>query len=250
MQSLLEIADAAYRGPMSARTRNPGRDDADLTALAPTSEESREVALRKAPLASLAGTAFGALAAVARLARPKALHPKGVVASATLSVTGVGRTGSSLLDVTGRWPATIRFSRAVGLPDAVPDIGGMAIRIHAERPVDILLASTGTGPLSRYVLTAGWRTTGRTMTSMFPVFIADRPVLFAAIPGGDGGTWTLQHATPLGTWRTLGRLMVDTWENDDENLHFDPVGHRLPGSRYPRILRALRDPSYPAPDNS
>ncbi|MBB0993327.1 phosphodiesterase, partial [Dietzia sp. SLG510A3-3B2-2] len=80
--------------------------------------------MRSAPLSSLAGSAFGAVAAVARLARPKALHPKGVIAEATLSVTGVGRTGSSLLDVTGRWPATIRFSRAVGLPDAVPDIGG------------------------------------------------------------------------------------------------------------------------------
>ncbi|WP_338403428.1 phosphodiesterase, partial [Dietzia kunjamensis] len=161
----------------------------------PTTTESKEVALRSAPLSSLAGSAFGAVAAVARLARPKALHPKGVIAEATLSVTGVGRTGSSLLDVTGRWPATIRFSRAVGLPDAVPDIGGMAVRIHAERPVDILLASTGTGPLSRYVLTTGWRTMGRTMTSMFPVLIAGRPLLLAAIPTGDGGTWTLQHAT-------------------------------------------------------
>ncbi|MBB0997310.1 phosphodiesterase [Dietzia maris] len=244
---------------MSRRTRNAGRDDAAASspaepssprssALVPTTTESKEVALRSAPLSSLAGSAFGAVAAVARLARPKALHPKGVIAEATLSVTGVGRTGSSLLDVTGRWPATIRFSRAVGLPDAVPDIGGMAVRIHAERPVDILLASTGTGPLSRYVLTTGWRTMGRTMTSMFPVLIAGRPLLLAAIPTGDGGTWTLQHATPLGKWKTLGRITVDSWEDDDENLHFDPIGNRLPGSRYPNVLRALRDPSYPPAD--
>ena len=219
-------------------------------ALVPRTAESTRVALRDAPISSLVGTAFGAVAAVARLARPKALHPKGITARATLSVTGVGRTGSPLLDITGRWPATIRVSRAVGLPDAVPDIGGMAVRIHAERPVDILLASTGTGPLSRYVLTAGWRTTGRTMTSMFPVLIAGRPLLLAAIPGADGGTWTLQHATPLGRWRTLGRLTVDSWEDDDEGLHFDPVGNRLPGSRYPRLLRALRDPSYPPPDRT
>jgi hypothetical protein len=199
-------------------------------------------------VSGLVGSVFGAAAAVARLARPKALHPRGVVASATVSVTGIGRTGSELLDVTGRWPATVRFSRAVGLPDAIPDIGGMAIRIHADRPVDILLASTGLGPLTRYVLTTGWRTTGRTMTSMFPVRIAGRPLLLAAIPTGDGGTWTLQHATPLGRWRTLGRLTVDTWEDDDEDLHFDPIGNRLPGSRYPRVLGALRTPSYPAPD--
>lgn len=206
-------------------------------------------AVRSSPLAGLFGSAFGAAAAVTRLVRPKALHPKGVVARATLSVTGIGRTGSPLLDITGRWPATVRFSRAVGLPDAVPDIGGMAIRIHAERPVDILLASTGLGPLTRYVLTTGWRTTGRTMTSMFPVRIAGRPLLLAAIPTGDGGTWTLQHATPLGKWETLGRLTVDTWEDDDEDLHFDPIGNRLPGSQYPQLLRALRDPSYPAPDS-
>lgn len=231
---------------MPRDTRNLGT----FSALIPTTSESKEVALRSAPVSSLVGSAFGAVAAVARLVRPKALHPRGVVALATLSVTGVGRTGSPLLDVTGRWPATVRFSRAVGLPDAVPDIGGMAVRIHAERPVDILLASTGTGPLSRYILTAGWRTTGRTMTSMFPVLIAGRPLLLAAIPGGDGGTWTLQHAAPLGTWRTLGRLTVDTWEDDDEDLHFDPIGNRLPGSRHPHVLRALRDPSYPQPDRS
>ena len=225
---------ARSTGDGSAR-RNPGR--------------SAVVALREAPLAGLVGSVVGAAAAATRLARPKALHPRGVVARATLSVTGVGRTGSPLLDVTGRWPATIRFSRAVGLPEAVPDIGGMAIRIHADRPVDILLASTGLGPVSRYLLTAGWRTTGRSMTSMFPVLVAGRPLLIAALPTGDGGTWTLQHATPLGKWSTLGRLTVDSWEDDDEDLHFDPVGNRLPGSRYPRLLKALRDPSYPAPDD-
>ena len=36
--------------------------------------------------------------------------------------------------------------------------------------------------------------------------------------------------------------------DDDENLHFDPIGNRLPGSRYPNVLRALRDPSYPPAD--
>lgn len=216
----------------------------------PATREARPVTPRSAPLSSLLGAVLGTAAALARLARPKALHPKGVTASATLSVTGVGRTGSPLLDVTGRWPATVRISRAVGLPEAVPDIGGLAIRIHADRPVDLLLASTGLGPLSRYVLTAGWSTTGRAMTSMFPVRVAGRLLLLAAIPGGDGGTWTLQHATPLGNWRTLGRLVVDSWEDDDEDLHFDPIGNRLPGSHYPPVLAALRDPSYPAQDSA
>ncbi|WP_235027293.1 phosphodiesterase [Dietzia psychralcaliphila] len=232
-------------------TRTPRRTSRASSAHVPDNrrpEPSTEVAVRSSPVAGLFGSAFGVAAAVTRLARPKALHPKGVVAHATLSVTGIGRTGSPLLDITGRWPATVRFSRAVGLPDAVPDIGGMAIRIHADSPVDILLASTGLGPITRYVLTTGWRTTGRTMTSMFPVRIAGRQLLLAAIPTGDGGTWTLQHATPLGKWETLGRLTVDTWEDDDKDLHFDPIGNRLPGSRYPRLLGALRDPSYPAPD--
>ena len=227
---------------MSRRTRNPGI----FAALVPSTSESKHV-MRSSPMASLIGSAFGTAAAVARLARPKALHPKGVVAQATLSVTGVGRTGTRLLDVTGRWPATIRVSRAVGLPEALPDIGGMAVRIHADRPVDILLASTGTGPLSRYILTLGRRVTDRAMTSMFPVRIDGRPLLLAAIPEGDGDAWTIQHSTLLGRWRTLGRLTVDSWEDDDEDLHFDPVGNRLPGSWYPYILRALRDPSYPPP---
>lgn len=233
---------------MSRRTKRHSSSDTApaSTRLVP----STEVAVRSPTVAGLFGSAFGAAAGVARLARPKALHPKGVVARATLSVTGIGRTGSPLLDITGRWPATVRFSRAMGLPDAVPDIGGMAIRIHADQPVDLLLASTGLGPLTRYVLTTGWRTTGRTMTSMFPVRIAGRPLLLAAIPTGDGGTWTLQHATPLGKWKTLGRLIVDTWEDDDEGLHFDPINNRLPGSQYPRLLRALRSPSYPPPDEA
>lgn len=197
------------------------------------------------PVSAAIGSAVGLAASAIRLARPRALHPRGVTARATLSITGVGRTGSPLLDVTGRWPATLRLSRALGLPGAVPDIGGMAIRVHADQPVDILLATTGLGAVSRYLLTAGWNTASRAMTSIVPVLVAGRPLLLAAVPAGDGGTWTLRHAGPVGRWRALGRLEVESWEPDDEHLHFDPVGNRLPGSHYPRVPAALRAPSYP-----
>ena len=70
--------------------------------------------------------------------------------------TGSGEpSGVPWLDAVGEDEVLVRFSRAIGLPRALPDIHGIAMRVPAEdRFGDLLLASTGLGRLTRFVLTA------------------------------------------------------------------------------------------------
>jgi hypothetical protein len=57
-------------------------------------------------------------------------------------------------------PVLVRQSRAVGLPPRVPDIFGLAVQVPTQdgRHVDLLLASTGVGRLTRFTLAPPGRT--------------------------------------------------------------------------------------------
>lgn len=92
-------------------------------------------------LPSLAGkvtapvsAAFGLLA---RARGDRALHPKGEVWRATVRPTPAGRCLTG-----GDCEAVVRFSRATGLPEWLPDVHGLAIRLLAFEHIDILLSSS------------------------------------------------------------------------------------------------------------
>lgn len=85
----------------------------------------------------------------------RAFHPRGKVWHASWSPGEVpALRGSPLLD--GPRPALLRVSHAIGLPPTVPDIIGWAVRVvdaHGPgRHQDLLLASSGTGQLTRHLL--------------------------------------------------------------------------------------------------
>ena len=85
----------------------------------------------------------------------KALHRRGEVLEGMIGRRGaVGRTGVAWLDEAGTDHVAVRFSQSLGLPAPRPDILGMALRIAAQPGQfgDVLLATTGTGLLGRYVL--------------------------------------------------------------------------------------------------
>jgi hypothetical protein len=76
---------------------------------------------------------------LAGLVRPaaKPLHPSGRLRTARLQrhgLSGPDRTGVPWIDDPGESRALVRFSRAVGLPDVLPDIHGLAIRIQDPAP--------------------------------------------------------------------------------------------------------------------
>ena len=205
--------------------------------------------------ASAAGTALGVtFAVVAGLRRSKPLHPVGSVASAVLTVTpAVDRSGSPLLDEPGDHDCVVRASWAVGSGPELPDIEGLAMRVldagADARPVDILFASTGTGPLTRYVLAV--RTPGghAGQTTLLPVRSAGRPLELRLDPvDADSQPWPTRYelswAHGRGAWNLFGVLEVAWHGTADAPERFDPVANPLPGTCQYAAVAALREPAY------
>lgn len=187
----------------------------------------------------------GATALVAAL-RParKPLHPRGDVVRATLTRSGARPgTGVPWLDQDGEDVVQVRVSRAVGLPRLLPDIHGMALRVPTpEGYGDVLLASTGTGRLTRFVLTAAHEPGGRPMSTLLPYRTPSGPVLLGATEVGPG-RWTLTVASPQGPWRPFAHLVLSA-DTGDADVSFDPVRNTIPGLEVAGWVRRLREPSY------
>jgi hypothetical protein len=193
--------------------------------------------------AVLAG-ATGALASLRRAAKP--LHPDGEVLTGRLRRRGsaVQRTGVPWLDDPGEDDVDVRRSRAIGLPRQLPDIHGLAVRVHTvDGAGDLLFATTGQGRLTRFVLTASRQARQRLMTTLLPYETDTGPLLLGATATGDR-SYELSWARPSGSWHAFGELRLSTVPGDDVPLSFDPVRRQLPGLRqYPSVVR-LREPAY------
>lgn len=183
-------------------------------------------------------------------ARPaaKPLHPEGTVVRGTLHRRGGAEpSGVAWLDDPGEDEVLVRQSRAVGLPNPVPDFYGVAIRV--PRPDgghgDLLLASTGLGRLTRYTLTVSRSPYGRPLTTLLPYRTPAGPVLIAA-------TWSTQNRLALawavrsGTWRQFADLDLqgDPVGGPDAEISFDPLRNELPGLANYDAVRRLREPAY------
>jgi hypothetical protein len=195
--------------------------------------------------ADLAG---GALAAVTRVVavRPaaKPLHPRGSVGVASLVRHGHLGTGAAWLDEPGTHEALVRFSAAVGLPRGLPDVQGLALRalIPGGREADLLLATTGRGRLTRYLLRPGFRPERMFHGSLLPYRTPAGPVVLGARPRPDG-VWDLVAAVGLGPWASYGELVVGATRGD-QDVTFDPVLNPLPGLEQYDAVRRLRLPAY------
>lgn len=195
------------------------------------------------------GAVFGVLAALRR-ARP--LHPTGKVMAATLTVRPTGEpTGVPLLDEPGEYRCLVRESRATGVPSPAPDVIGVALRVTiteagAERPADLLFASTGTGAVTRFTLALRRSAGAGPLTTLLPMAASIGPLLLALRPNGDGDTLRLAWAQPRGDWHDCGilRIQRDEVTGDDQALRFDGIANPLPGLAPYAVVRALREPSY------
>lgn len=175
----------------------------------------------------------------------KPLHPDGELRVATVTrMGGPVPAGVAWLDEPGTDEALVRLSRAIGTPESLPDIHGLAVRLDFHgRPADLLLASTGTGPLTRFVLLASRSATRLPLTSLLP-YRSDRgPVVLAARADSDR-SFELSWARPLGSWVPFGRLDLGAPVLSDEPVSFDPVLHVLPGLGHYGWVRRLREPAY------
>lgn len=195
----------------------------------------------------LAGTTR-AVAAVRPAAKP--LHPRGEVTRGRLFRRGAQpATGVPWLDEIGEDDVLVRRSRAIGLPGSAPDIHGLAIRV--PRPGgghgDLLLASTGWGRLTRFVLTMSRSPRQRPMTTLLPYRTDRGPLLLGARATG-AESFELAAAAPEGEWARFAELRLSALplddDADDPAVSFDPVVNRLPGLEQYGAVERLREPSY------
>ena len=203
-------------------------------------------------LTNLIGAMLGAVFYVVgalRTRRRKALHPRGAVRTGLVRRHGCrARTGVAWIDEPGSDRVLIRLSRATGLPGYLPDTLGLAVRVPREDGGhgDLLLATTGTGALGRFVLRPT-RHPGRPYGSLMPYRSPTGPLLLAALPLADDGTrFELACSALRGAWSPFGVLEVQSdWDDaPDAPLTFDPVLNQLPGLQSYGWAAQLRRFSY------
>lgn len=216
-------------------------------------------------LARAAGAGLaGAVALVGRVRTGRPFHPDGVWLSGTLTRFPGGRSGIEWIDEGGQDRVRARFSRGIGLPGSWPDVLGLAVRCPRADggAADLLLATTGRGRLSRYLLTPH-RDAGRgVFWSIMPWRGRRGPVLIAAAPGPrprpvpahrTGVTaalaaepWRLDlfWAAPLGPGRRFGRLELSPDPAGDDRDRFDPLLNVPAGAVTYDWTRRLREPGY------
>lgn len=211
---------------------------------------------RRAASSLVVAPAGSALAAVftavglARRSRP--LHPHGVVVDAVLRRSGVAGApwGTGWLDGPGEDRGVVRLSRAAGLPSVLPDVLGLAFSFDTGgRRHDLLLATTGLGALSRFVLMPAQDPLGSTYTCLLPYTSPRGPVVLAAVPVRHRPrSFSVRAAAPGGRWEAFGVLTLGAERQDEAatSLRFDPVVHPLPGLSWPSWVARLREPSYAA----
>jgi hypothetical protein len=198
-------------------------------------------------LASAAGSVLAVATRTIALLRPaaKPLHPDGVVLVGRLERHGsTSPSGVAWLDEAGTDDVVVRLSRAVGLPEPLPDIHGLALRVPTgEGPGDLLLASTGWGRLGRFVLTFGQQPGSRPLSSLLPYSTPTGAVLLGARSVGPE-SYDLFWAPYDGEWVAFATLVITEQRAADQDVSFDAVLNQIPGlSQYPTIVR-LREPAY------
>jgi hypothetical protein len=201
-------------------------------------------------VATVVGRLLGAVIAAVARERPasKPLHPRGSVGRGLLNrLGGDVRSGTAWLDEPGQDEVLVRLSRSVGLPPPAPDVVGLAVRVPTGPGAfgDLLFASTGKGPLSRFVVTPTWSPYRRTMTTLLPYRTQSGPVLLSA-DRIDDRTVELCWARGSGRWHRFGTLQLgdESVSDQDADVSFDPVRNKLPGLEAYAWVRGVREPSY------
>ncbi len=181
---------------------------------------------------------WGALSALR--GRRRIFHPDGVALEAELHVVGEGGHGAPLLDAPGRHPAVVRLSRGAGLPDALPDTLGLAVRlcdVHGPgRHQDLLMNTSADAPLAHHLILpapGGWF--AQSYSSVLPYRVGGALRLFGALPVSPPPP---AAGAPRGSLRELDAALARGGVAFDLALaplggRLAPVGRLVLGARLP-----------------
>jgi len=204
------------------------------------------------------------LVQVFRRGRP--VHPTGLslVGSLDRLAGGAERSGIAWLDEPGTAVVHARLSRGLGLPEVLPDIVGLALRVSDRGGTcDVLLASTGRSRLGRFLVLLRRRVDRAALGTLMPYKGPHGPILLIArtasptawLPASMDGfrralgsdTWRLDlyWARPLGAWVRFAilELRLDLRLPENGTRH-DPVLNPPRGALTYDWTRNLRERSY------
>ena len=206
-------------------------------------------------VAAGAGRALaGVFYAVGRV-RPrsdKALHPRGEIVPGRIERHGGSvATGVAWLDEPGSDDVLVRLSRSVGLADRLPDVYGLAVRVPGADGEygDLLLATTGTGAVTRFLLRPVRRDDAAAYSTLLPYRTPTGPLLLAAFPDPTRErVFDLAWSRLTGPWSSFASLTAaDTGDaGHDATVSFDPVLNVVPGLEPYAWTVQLREFSYAA----
>jgi len=216
---------------------------------------------RRAGAAALFGT-------IARLTGNRSLHPAGVAFDGRLAVHEPRLHQARLFSAPGERPAAVRFSRGFGLPQPLPEILSIAIKVPGAygpgADQDLLLTAAGDRPLLRQTFFWGRSHLDRHYSSVLPLKVGARQLLFGAVPvvtarmdgNGDldelvrtvaagGLAFDLRVAATRGAWVTVARIELGdrldapaeralTFSSDNTGGGIEPTGliNRVRGAAY------------------
>ncbi|MDD7968404.1 hypothetical protein [Actinomycetospora lemnae] len=210
----------------------------------------------------VAGPAF-ALASFVRRAR--VFHPHGRTLTARLHVRGDDRFAGTVLGAAGVHDGAVRFSRGAGVPEPLPDVLGLALRLDlADGPQDLLLVSSAPAPIARHAILPA-RDYGAThYSSIVPFRLGGTTVVLGARPehdrepeplerlaaleraAADGRVrFTLLAAHTTGPWSAVGEIELGTALPDErgERRRHTPF-HDAGGIEPVGVVNALRRRAY------
>jgi hypothetical protein len=201
---------------------------------------------------------------LSRARRKRAFHPFGAGFSARLIPDAEGAAGASALE--DEREVLVRLSRALGLPEWLPDPCGLALRVpdaHGPgRHQDLLMVSSARPPVGRHALLPSRGFCDLPYSTVLPYRLRGETVLLGARaraprPGPrlaelqereiGGLEFELEVAGLRGRWRPLATLSLGERlpPAQTERLGFDPTntggGLELVG-----LLNRLRGPAYGA----
>jgi len=213
-----------------------------------------------------AGLPFRALSA---LRGARIFHPQGVTCTGTWTVeTGSPLAGdATVLQPGARFDVIARASRGAGLPEAVGDIYGIAVRIADAggpgRHQDVLANTSLDLPLVHHVFLPAPHWYAQAYSSCLPYTAGAGPFVLGWLPpqGPSPGTGLAAlrreveagrarfgiavARVPLGRFTRLGTLTLDRVA-DERDASFDPVAFTGGGLRPTGLLNRLRGSAYRA----
>jgi hypothetical protein len=139
------------------------------------------------PLDLAKAASAGIFGAVSVLRRGRSLHPNGLAfrCEVQLDPEGPGVRAAALLRRQRTLRGIMRVSRSVGLPETLPDIYGLALRIQdahgSGRHQDLLFTTGGESAVARHIpflFARGYR--GRTLSTVLPYRIGEQQFVFLA----------------------------------------------------------------------